>query len=119
MQRVWWSVEVEDDRGTTTTSAPAWFETGLLSPDDWRAQWIEAEDPLAKADRAAGLRWVWSPTALDSRPHAFRLDFDAPADIDRKSVGEGKRVAVRLDLGGSSDIKKKTKTHEMNTIRWL
>src|SRR3546814_3072653 len=79
MQRVWWSVEVEDDRGTTTTSAPAWFETGLLSPDDWRAQWIAAEDPLAKADRAAGLRWVWSPTALDSRPHAFRLE-------DRKST---------------------------------
>src|SRR3546814_14247382 len=86
MQRVWWSVEVEDDRGTTTTSAPAWFETGLLSPDDWRAQWIEAEDPLAKADRAAGLRWVWSPTALDSRPHAFRLDFDAPADTDRDEI---------------------------------
>src|SRR3546814_983308 len=69
MQRVWWSVEVEDDRGTTTTSAPAWFETGLLSPDDWRAQWIEAEDPLAKADRAAGLRWVWSPTAQIGRAH--------------------------------------------------
>src|SRR3546814_2089364 len=44
MQRVWWSVEVEDDRGTTTTSAPAWFETGLLSPDDWRAQWIERSE---------------------------------------------------------------------------
>src|SRR3546814_2297233 len=83
MQRVWWSVEVEDDRGTTTTSAPAWFETGLLSPDDWRAQWIEAEDPLAKADRAAGLRWVWSPTALASRPHAFRLAFDAPEESER------------------------------------
>src|SRR3546814_17925949 len=32
----------------------------------------------------------------------------APPAIDRKSVGEGKRVAVRLDLGGRRIIKKKT-----------
>src|SRR3546814_5755775 len=40
----------------------------------------------SKADRAAGLRWVRSPTALDSRPHAFRLDFDAPEDIERAEI---------------------------------
>src|SRR3546814_18885020 len=30
---------------------------------------------------------------------------------DRKSVVEGKRVSVRLDLGGGADIKKKKITH--------
>jgi len=51
MQRIWWSVEATDDAGTTARSAPAWFETGLLAPTDWRADWIEAEDDLAAADR--------------------------------------------------------------------
>lgn len=81
MQRVWWTVEVDG-----TTSDPAWFEAGLLSPDDWRADWIEAEDENAAADRAAGVSWVWGETSLDARPHAFRLDFDAPADLVRAEV---------------------------------
>jgi len=81
MQRVWWDVEVDGER-----SEPTWFETGLLSPADWRADWIEAEDALAAADRATGLEWVWSETALDGRLHAFRLDFDVPADLVRAEV---------------------------------
>ncbi|TPG52120.1 alpha-L-rhamnosidase [Sphingomonas glacialis] len=80
MQRVWWSVEVTDTNGRIARSAPTWFETGLAD-DDWRADWIVAEDTLAAADRAAGLAWVWSETPLDDRPHAFRLDFDAADDV--------------------------------------
>src|SRR3546814_19321463 len=67
-------------------SDPAWFETGLLAPEDWRGDGIEAEDTLAAADRAAGVRWMWSDTALDPRPHAFRLDFDAPDDLVRAAL---------------------------------
>jgi len=86
MQRVWWWVEARDSSGRVAQSAPAWFETGLLSPEDWHADWIEAEDAFAAAERAAGVSWVWSETALDDRPHAFRLDFDAPADLVRTEV---------------------------------
>src|SRR3546814_17197393 len=32
--------------------------------------------------------------------------------VDRKSVGKGKSVTVRVDLGGRSIIKKKTKKHK-------
>jgi alpha-L-rhamnosidase len=85
MQRVWWSVEVTSDDGTAR-SGTSWFEAGLLSPDDWRGEWIEAEDAFAAADRAAGVNWVWGETSLDARPHAFRLDFDAPADLVRAEV---------------------------------
>ncbi len=86
MQRVWWSVEAADADGNVAQSEPAWFETGLLAAADWRAEWIEAEDDFAAADRAAGVSWVWSETALDDRPHAFRMDFDAPADLVRAEV---------------------------------
>jgi alpha-L-rhamnosidase len=91
MQRVWWDVEITDNHGRTARSAPAWFETGLLSPDDWRADWIEVEDDVAAADRAADVRWLWSPEPLDSRPHAFRFEFDAPDDlVDAEILVSGK-----------------------------
>ena len=78
MQRLWWTVEISGSDGATARSAPAWFEAGLLAPHDWRGDWIEAEDDDAAADRAANLRWIWSATPLDPRPHGFRLDFGAP-----------------------------------------
>ncbi|PKP93809.1 MAG: alpha-L-rhamnosidase [Alphaproteobacteria bacterium HGW-Alphaproteobacteria-16] len=81
MQRVWWNVEVDG-----VTSDPSWFEAGLLTADDWRGDWIEAEDEAAAADRAAGVSWVWGAVSLDARPHAFRIDFDAPADLVRAEV---------------------------------
>jgi len=86
MQRVWWSVEITDAAGNVARSEPAWFETGLLTPADWRGTWIEAEDPLAEADRKAGLAWIWSETPLDPRLHAFRLDFDAPEDLAHAEI---------------------------------
>ncbi len=86
MQRVWWSVEVRDADGATAHSEAAWFEAGLLAPEDWQADWIDAEDEAAAADRAAGLAWIWSETALDPRLHAFRLDFDAPTDLTRAEI---------------------------------
>ena len=81
MERVWWSVETSDQSGRSARSEPAWFEAGLPGPADWRGDWIEAEDALAAGDRAAGLEWIWSEDPLDGRLHAFRLDFDAPADL--------------------------------------
>ncbi|WP_232495653.1 alpha-L-rhamnosidase [Novosphingobium kaempferiae] len=86
MQRVWWDVEVADNLGASARSAPTWFETGLLSPEDWRADWIETEDEDAAADRAAGLQWIWSADPLDPRIHGFRLDFDVPADLTDAEV---------------------------------
>src|SRR3546814_19998170 len=39
-----------------------------------------------------------------------------PADPDRKSVVEGKRVSVRVDLGGRRIIKKKKKKNKTEQI---
>jgi alpha-L-rhamnosidase len=86
MERVWWSVEVVDTLGRTARSEPAWFEAGLRSAADWQGQWIEAEDEMAAEDRRAGLSWIWSETPLDDRLHAFRLDFDAPEDLEQAEV---------------------------------
>ncbi len=42
-QRVYWHVTIWDETGAASTSAPAWFEIGLLQRGDWKAAWIGAE----------------------------------------------------------------------------
>lgn len=37
---VTWNVTVWDEKGEAEQSADAYFETGLLNPDDWTAKWI-------------------------------------------------------------------------------
>lgn len=97
MQRIWWDVEVGDTHGHSARSIPSWFEMGLLAPEDWHAQWIEAEDPDAAADRAASLQWVWAADRLAPGVHGFRLDFSAPDDIVAAEV----LVAAKDHLRGA------------------
>ncbi|MGY1625162.1 family 78 glycoside hydrolase catalytic domain [Geodermatophilus sp. SYSU D00965] len=67
-QRVEWRVQVRTDLGESPVSDPAWFETGLLWPEDWRAEWIEpGEQPAG----APGER----PAAL------LRLEFDVDRPV--------------------------------------
>lgn len=39
-QRAFWNVELWDDCGNSEVSESAWFEMGLLHPEDWSAKWI-------------------------------------------------------------------------------
>jgi alpha-L-rhamnosidase len=45
-RRYWWQVQVWGDDGVASGwSAPGWWEMGLLSPEDWRGQWIAGRTP--------------------------------------------------------------------------
>lgn len=66
-QRAYWKVWVWDETGSMSESDIAWFEMGLLNPDDWQAQWIGT--PFAGGARST------IPV-----PH-FRKAFDVPAAI--------------------------------------
>ncbi|HEX3968152.1 MAG TPA: alpha-L-rhamnosidase, partial [Edaphobacter sp.] len=95
--RYFWLVRVWDNKKHTSDSAPAWFETGLLSPSDWTAQWIRHTDPAADRELAA-VRWLWLPNAdaqkvpagitaefrytlqLDSAPMRASLHIVSPGD---------------------------------------
>ena len=47
-QRVWWKVRVWGTDGVASDfSEAAWFETGLLAPDAWRAKWIQRRSSAA------------------------------------------------------------------------
>jgi alpha-L-rhamnosidase len=77
-QRCWWRVQVHDAHGTQESSDISWWEMGLLDGADWRAQWIAAETPKRRDDRAVGLRWIWSANApVSGASQAFRFEFQS------------------------------------------
>lgn len=61
-QRYFWKVVTWDEKGVSSTSAATWFETGLLSAADWKAQWITRKDPVAEQEMNS-IRWIWLPNA--------------------------------------------------------
>src|SRR3546814_17251827 len=69
-------------------------ERRLYAVTAWR------EAPFFTPRERAALAWTEALTRLS--------DTHAP-DADRKSVGSGKGVSVRVDLGGRGTIKKKNK----------
>ena len=85
--RCWWTVQVWDDRGRRSPWSPLQtFSMGLLSPSDWRGQWIGKTltapfdiDPLRSA------HWIWSPAVPHPDVSAplgscyFRLAVHVPA----------------------------------------
>ncbi|MFI7232946.1 family 78 glycoside hydrolase catalytic domain [Nonomuraea angiospora] len=66
-EHVEWQVKIWTDRGESDWSVPGSFETGLLHPDDWQAEWITPGQP---ADGTPGAR----PAAL----LRFEFDVDTP-----------------------------------------
>jgi alpha-L-rhamnosidase len=85
-QRCWWTVLVWDARSEPCApSEPSWWEMGLLHPSDWTAQWLAVEDSVAKADREAGLNWIWGELSSDEISRKFRFLLNLPV---ASSAGE-------------------------------
>lgn len=92
-ERCFWQVEVWDGRGEPAApSEIAWWEMGLLKPEDWSAQWIAVETAVDRADREAGLQWIWGKSTAKEGSRKFRFAFDLP----RRSTG-GELFAVTND----------------------
>jgi alpha-L-rhamnosidase len=59
-QRYFWSVRTWDNHGRVAISMPEWFETGLMQPAAWKAQWITRRDSAAEKELKS-IRWIWMP----------------------------------------------------------
>lgn len=56
---LWWQVQAWTQLGgDMPVSAISHFATGLISPADWRGEWLAAETAEARLDREAGLHWL-------------------------------------------------------------
>ncbi len=81
--RYYWRVKAWDKDGKEyPASETAWWETGLMSQDNWRAKWIGYQDWEESAVRKAGAEWITTPdgtelngaTATEQKV-AYRLTF--------------------------------------------
>lgn len=85
-----WKVMLWDNHGRQTVSAAAWFETGLMSAGDWKAEWITRNDPADEQEMKA-IRWIWLPGA-DARhvhsatPAQFRYTLHLDANPEAASL---------------------------------
>ncbi|MEW1690601.1 alpha-L-rhamnosidase [Streptomyces sp. NPDC091265] len=60
--RYFWSVRVWDTAGGESGwSAPSWWETGLMDPAQWAAEWISAPPALTDAPSLEDSAWIWFP----------------------------------------------------------
>jgi alpha-L-rhamnosidase len=83
-QECWWQVRVWDQNGSASDwSGPGKWKMGLLSKDDWEAQWIGApwqgEEALPTPSRRQGEETV--------------MDFGPPAPLLRKPFAVEKEIA--------------------------
>ncbi len=78
--RSWWQVQSWIKGGAQPlTSRAAFWETGLISPADWSADWLACEPAVARLDRQAGLHWIEGSTAPNpNQARYFRTVINAP-----------------------------------------
>jgi alpha-L-rhamnosidase len=91
-QRYAWKVITWDREGKATASAPTWFETGLVSASDWKAQWITRKNPEAEKELRV-IRWVWLQGA-----DAFHVASATPAHFRYEFQLEGTPIAGSLHV---------------------
>src|SRR3546814_18877051 len=102
----------------SSATMPAIEARAVLPPGSWRDARVYA---ALAATGARGLAWE----LLRRNPEysGGAAPGDGPlivADADRKSVGWGKSLSVRVDLGGRRIIKKKKKhINSLNNARYL
>ena len=99
-QRAHWRVKTWDNHSRAATSAPAFWEMGLLSPADWTGKWIAAENADMRADRETGLTWVGAPKPDGNQTRQFRFPFtlDADAEVTLTTIANG---GYKLFLDGN------------------
>jgi alpha-L-rhamnosidase len=82
-RRYYWKVRVWDASGQSfDSSESAWWEMGLLHPQDWKTKWIRWSNPEDREDREA-IRWVWvngqsATAAVPKTTATFRVRFRLP-----------------------------------------
>lgn len=69
-RRYYWKVRVQDQHGVLSPfSEASFFETGMLEPGDWKADWIYG--PTLKSDACPWFRKTFHLDSLPSRATAF------------------------------------------------
>jgi alpha-L-rhamnosidase len=95
-RRYYWQVRVWDADGMASPySKPSWWEMGLLSAGDWKAQWITRDLPVERGDYESRPKWIWTPKEEPlSKASVGKRDFRFSFDLAQKP-----KTAVLLITG--------------------
>ncbi|MFC5405976.1 family 78 glycoside hydrolase catalytic domain [Cohnella soli] len=100
--RYYWKVKVWDKENRESDWSDAgWWETGLLSPDDWKAKWITAPflpDPEPEPDLLRDLPVIWdSETLSNEDKSSSRKYFRLSLQLDGELPSEAKLQVYATD----------------------
>lgn len=91
-----WCVEVRDETGNSTKSAPSLWTMGLLEKSEWLAKWIAADSKIIERDKEA-----IAPTLFDpGTPALFRKEFEISNSIKRATLYASARGIFELRANG-------------------
>ena len=89
-QRCYWQVRVWDAAGNASGySEPAYWEMGLLNPEDYQGQWIGFDTRLGKPELTLdGCHWMWCADADEQVPNQgfFRRELTVDSDAEVESA---------------------------------
>ncbi|NBD22275.1 alpha-L-rhamnosidase [Paenibacillus glycinis] len=110
-QRYYWKVMVWDGNDAASEwSAAAWFETGLLQPEEWLGKWIGGNSGYNPLE---GCKWIW---------HALPAMADAQV-VFRRTIRVPSRQALRQAIfhgtcGGAFTLFVNGSTVAKQNARW-
>ncbi|AIE84641.1 family 78 glycoside hydrolase catalytic domain [Fimbriimonas ginsengisoli] len=107
-QRAWWRVTVWEN-GASRTSAPAFWEAGIVNPGDWKAQWVSLPDAFSKPADMSKAKWIWYPEGDPARDaptgvtRQFRTQVDLPSgEITQAVMGFAADDKFRATVNGQA-----------------
>lgn len=114
--RYFWQVRIWDGNGTQSKwSAPAWFETGLISASDWAgAKWIAR--PTSTADATRSLPLLRGDVHLKKKAKVARL-YASAYGLYQLSIN-GQRVGDQFLAPGWTDYNKRiqSQTYDVTSL---
>ena len=88
-----WDAENKEERSTEM----AWWEMGLLHPEDWKAQWISHDDAAEQATLAR-VQWLWLP-GQDARHVAGKTEAEFRTTVHLDALPDA--AVLHLLSGGT------------------
>ena len=116
-KRYYWKVRVWDASGKVSDSVEeAWWEMGLLHPEDWKAKWITWKNPEDEADRK-DIHWIWvkGQDALAAVPKSS-VNFHLNVHLADKPRAGVLFLAVRGDYTAKVNGREVGHKHEWGTF---
>lgn len=116
-KRYYWKVRVWDASGTASESIEdAWWEMGLLRPEDWAAKWISWRNLEDEADRK-DVHWIWvkGQDAFAVAPKASAR-FRVNVHVSEKPRGAALFIAARSDYLAKVNGNEVGRKHDWTTF---